>query len=101
MPGQGEILSSETPDTLCIPCKNKWKKDPDTSIIRKRPTKEPVHQNKKGKRKYFNWCRKSSPKETHSTFRHKVDYEGDINENTYGSDYSPSETGGCKINLAK
>ena len=30
--GQGEIVSSKTPDTLCIPHKNKRKKYPDTSI---------------------------------------------------------------------
>ena len=34
-------------------------------------------------------------------FQHKVDYKGDTNEKTRGFDYSPSETGGFKINLAK
>ena len=35
--GKGESLSSETPDTLCILCKKKRKKTPDTLIIRKQP----------------------------------------------------------------
>ena len=47
--GQGESLSSETTDTLCIPCKNKRKKTPDTSIIRKQPIQEPVYPRKRGK----------------------------------------------------
>ena len=46
---QGESLSSETPDTLCIPCKNKRKKTPDTSIIRKQPIQEPVNPRKRAK----------------------------------------------------
>ena len=32
--GQGESLSSVTPVILCIPCKNKRKKSPYTSIIK-------------------------------------------------------------------
>ena len=32
---------------------------------------------------------------------HKVDYKGDSNEKNRGYDYSPSETEGCNINLAK
>ena len=34
-------------------------------------------------------------------FRHKVDYKGDTNERTYGSDDSPSETNDCARDLAK
>ena len=41
--GLGESLSSETPYTLRISCKNKIKKTPDTSIIRKNPIKEPFN----------------------------------------------------------
>ena len=55
----------------------------------------------KGKRKYFNRCRKSIPKETPPTFWHKVDHKGDTNEKTHGSDDSPSETDGCVRNLVK
>ena len=35
--GHGESLSSVTPDTLCIPRKNKINEITDTSIIRKQP----------------------------------------------------------------
>ena len=34
-------------------------------------------------------------------FWQKVDYKGDTNEKTYGSDDSPSETNCCVINMAK
>ena len=47
--GHGESLSSVTPDTLCIPRKNKRKKNPDTLIIRKQPIKEPVNPTKRAR----------------------------------------------------
>ena len=34
-------------------------------------------------------------------FWHKVDYKGDTNEKTYGSDDLPHETDSCVRNLAK
>ena len=67
----GESLSSVTTDTLCITCKNKRKKTPDTSIIRKQPIKKPVN------------------------------YKGDTYEKTHGSDYLPSETDIRVRNMAK
>ena len=45
--------------------------------------------------------KKRGPKETPPTFFHKVDYEGDTNEKTHGSDNSPREVDGCVRNLAK
>ena len=45
--------------------------------------------------------KKCSPKETPPPFWHKVDYKGDTNYKTHGSEDSPSETGGCKKNLVK
>ena len=47
--GHGESLSSETPDILCIPRKNKRKKIPDTSMVIKQPIKEPVKPRKRAK----------------------------------------------------
>ena len=47
--GQGECLSRKTPDTLHIPLKNKRKKTPDTSIIRKQHIQEPVNPRKRAK----------------------------------------------------
>ena len=34
-------------------------------------------------------------------FWYKVDYKGDTNDNTHGSENSPSETDGCTRSLAK
>ena len=98
--GQGKSLSSETPDNIRITLKNKRKKTENTLIIIKQPIQWPFNPRKNSK-KYLNWCRKISPKEAPPTFRHKVDYKGDTNEKTHGSDYSPSETEVCKRNLAK
>ena len=47
--GQGESLSSETPDTLRISLKNKRKKTPDTSVIRKQHIQEPLNPSKRSK----------------------------------------------------
>ena len=49
MSGQGESLSSETPDTLRIPLNNKRKKTPYTLIIRKQPLQEPFNPRKMAK----------------------------------------------------
>ena len=59
--GQGEILSSETPDTLRIPRKNKRKKNPDTSVIRKQPIQEPVNPRKREKYNTLTDVEKDSP----------------------------------------
>ena len=48
--GKVESLSSETPDTLRIPRKNKIKKTPDTSIIRKKTYSKTGQSKEKGKR---------------------------------------------------
>ena len=44
---------------------------------------------------------KGSPKEMPPFFGHKLDYKGDTNKKTCGSDYSPSETDGCVKTLSK
>ena len=44
---------------------------------------------------------KTVPKETPAMLFQKVDYEGDTNQKTHGSDDSPSETDGCVRNLVK
>ena len=75
----GESLSSVTQDILCIPCKNKINKTPDTSIIRKEPIQEPVNPRKRAIGITLTDVEKGSPKETPSSFRHKVDYKGDTN----------------------
>ena len=58
---RGESLSCETLDTLCIYRKNKGKKTPDTSIIRKDPIQEPVNKRKSVKENTLTDLDKSSP----------------------------------------
>ena len=64
MSGYGENLSSVTPDTLCIPRKNKIRKNPDTLIIIKQPIKEPVNSSKREKEITLTDVEKAGPKET-------------------------------------
>ena len=45
--------------------------------------------------------KKNSPKEITEKFWHKIDYKGDTNEKTHGSEDSPSETDYCVINMEK
>ena len=75
MSGHGESFSSETPNTLCIPCKNKRKKTSDTSIIRKQHIQEPVKTRKRAKEITLTYVENSCPKETPPLFRNKVDYK--------------------------
>ena len=49
MYGQGDDLSSATPDNICIPRKNKRKKIPDTLVIKKLPNGEQVNPRKRAK----------------------------------------------------
>ena len=49
----------------------------------------------------LNDLEKGSPKETPPQFWNKVDYKGDNNQKTHGSDNSPSETGGRVIKLTE
>ena len=97
----GDDLKGITPDILCIPCKNKRKIIPDTSIIRKQPIQEPVNPSKRAIQDTITYVEKSSPKETPPQFWNKVDYEGYTNEKTHGYDDSPSETDDRVINLDK
>ena len=89
----GDNLSGIRPDILCIPNKNKRKTIPDTSIIRKQPIQEPVNPRKRVKYDTRNYVEKYSPKETPPSFRNKLDYKGDTNENTHDYEDSPSDTG--------
>ena len=84
--GQGEILSSVSPDIIFIIRNNKRKKYPDTSIIRKQPIKEPVNPRKKKKENNLTDVEKFSSKETPPLFQNKVNYKGDTNEKTHSSD---------------
>ena len=70
-------------------------------IIRKKSIKKRANPRKKAKGNNFTDVEKISPKETPPTFLHTVDYEGDTNKKTHGSDYSPSETDSCVRNMAK
>ena len=99
MSGQGDSVSSVSPDILRIPCRNKRRKNSDTSIIRKKPIKEPVNPRKRAKENTLTDEEKGSPKEKNPSFCHKVYYKGDTNEKTRGSDDSPGETDGCVRNL--
>ena len=47
--GQGESLSSATPDNLRIPRKNKGKKTPENSVIRKEPILYKANPRKRAK----------------------------------------------------
>ena len=100
MSGHGETLLTVTPDQQRITCKNKRRKTSDTSIIRKILFKNQSTQGE-WQKKYFNWCRKTFPKETPPLFWHKVDYKGHTNYKTHGYDNSPSETDVCVRNLSK
>ena len=101
MSGQGEYLAGITPYTISIPCKNKRRKTPDTLIIRKEPIREPVNPRKREKEDIITDVEKASPKKTPQFFQHKVEYKGDKNDKNHGSDYSPTETDECVINLDK
>ena len=98
--GHGEILSSVTSDQQCITRKNKRNKTSDTLITGKESIQESVNTSKRAKEVTIPDVEKSSPKETPPTFKNKVDYIVDTIEKTHGSDDSPSETGGCEINLS-
>ena len=43
---QREILASVTADNICIPCKNKIKKTPDSLVIIKEPIRDTVNPRK-------------------------------------------------------
>ena len=47
MSGQGESVSSKTPDIICTHRKNNKKKTPETLIIRKQHIQEPVDPRKR------------------------------------------------------
>ena len=61
---QGDDLASTSPDNLRIPCKNKRKKTPDTSVIRKEPIVVPVNPSKKAKEDTITDVEKYSLKKT-------------------------------------
>ena len=73
MYGDGESLSIVTQDSLYITRKNKRKKTPDTSIVRKHPIKEPFNPSKSAKTINLSDVEKGSPKKTPPSFRHKLD----------------------------
>ena len=97
---QGDDLASTSPDNLRITCKNKRKKTPDTSVIRKEPIVVPVNPSKKSKEDTITDVEKYSLKKP-PYFRHKVDYEGDTIENNRCYDDSPTETDDFVRNLNK
>ena len=94
MYGHREKLPSVTPDQQRIQRKNKIKKTPDTLITRKETIQEPIHPCKMEKEYTIPDVEKVVKKRT-QFFRNTVDYRGDTNEKTHGSDYFPSETDGC------
>ena len=90
MSGQGNFLSSVTPYNLLISRKNKIKKTPEDSIIRRQHIQEPVNPRKRAKENTLTEVKTNSPKETPPTFWHKVDCEGDTDGKTHGYEYSLS-----------
>ena len=60
----GDYLAGIKPDILGIPLKNKGKKTPDTSIIRKQYIKEPVNPSKRAKENNLTDVEIVSPEET-------------------------------------
>ena len=101
MSGHEEILSIVTPYQQHSPCRKKIKKTPETLILRKEPIQEPVNPRKRAKEDTITDVEKYSPKETPPLFWHTVDYKGNTNEKTHGSEDLPSETDGCVRNLTK
>ena len=99
--GQGESLTSVTPDNICIPSNNKINKNPDTPVIRKERIGDTVNPRTRAKWDTVTDVEKYSLQKTPPYFRHKVDYEGNTYENNCCSDDSPTETDGCVINLDK
>ena len=101
MSGQGKSLASLTPNNISIPCKNKIKKNPDTSVIRKEPIGDIFNPRKMAKEDNVTYVEEYSLQKTLPYFRHKVDYEGDTNEKNCCSVDYPSETDDCIRNLDK
>ena len=60
--GKGECLSSVPPDILHINCNYKINKNPDTSIIRKKPIKGPFNPSKRSTEITLTDVEKGSPK---------------------------------------
>ena len=67
-------------------------------IVTEENIQEPVKPSKREKEDTITDIEKSCPKETSPVFWHKVDYKGDTNEKTNGSENSPSDTDGCVRN---
>ena len=99
--GQWASLSSVTSDIICISRKNKRNKNPDTSIIRQKPIKEPVNPMERAKENTLSDVEKGIPKEIPPLFWHKVDYEDDTNEKAHDYVNYPSKTERCVRKLAK
>ena len=101
MSGHRESLSSVNSYQQCIPGKKKRRKTSDILITVKETIQEPVDPNKRVKEYTIPDVEKIIPKETPPLFKNKVDYRGDTNEKTCGSDDSPSETDGCARKLSE
>ena len=99
--GQVDDLASVTPDNISIPCKNKRKKTPDTSFIRKEPIVYTFNPRKRVKEDAVTDVEKDILLKKHPYFLHKVYYEGDTDENNRFSDDLPTETDYFVINLDK
>ena len=101
MSGQGEILASVTLDHICIPRKNKRKKTPDTSVIRRETIGDTVNPRKRGKEDTVTDVEKYSLHKTLPYFWHNVDYECDTDEKNCCFDDSWTETDDFLRNLDK
>ena len=82
-----------------IPRKNKRKKAPDTSVIRKIPIVDTVNSRKTGEKDTLTDVEIYSLHKTPPYFQHKVDYEGDTGENNHCSGVSRTETVDCVRNV--
>ena len=97
---KGESLSNVTPDNIRISRKKK-RKTPDSLVIRKELIGDTVNPGKIPKDYTVTDVEKYSLHQTPKTFRNKVDYEGDTNENNCCTDYSQTVNDDCVRNLDK
>ena len=99
--GNGESVSSVTPDKQRITCNNKRKKTSETLITGKEIIQESDNPSKRAKEDSIPDVENNNQIKTPAPFNNKEDYTGDTNEKNRGSCDSPSETGGCARKLGE
>ena len=101
MSRQGESLSNVTPYKICIPRKNKRKKTPDSSAIRKEHIRDTVNPRKISQEDTVTDVEKGIQHKKYRPFQNKEDYEGDTDKNNIFTDDLRTENDDCVRNLDK